>query len=411
MRTQKMEKLSNLLSSKKFTIIISFIGLYLLSSGSSWVLFSYLKEPGGILNLGEGRGKIDPGLPRTEECPINGKMYTEPERDIWETRRPITAVVENHADSRPQSGLYNADVVYEVVAEGGITRFLSVFYCGVSADDVKIAPVRSARVYFVDWAAGYGNKPIFVHIGGANNICGNCPGGVKPAGQTAREVDAFRLLQSMSWRSARGNAFDGGTNIGYPVIVRDQYRLGEKSAWEHSVVGSTDKIYEEAENRGFAYSDVTGEAWNKNFTPWKFKDDSPLNTPSASQISLTFWSSKSDYDVTWEYEKEGNRYLRFSGGKEHMDHEVGLQLFAKNVVVIYIEERGPVDKEGHLFYTTIGEGDALIFHNGDVVEASWRKRTQDDQIRFFDSKGSEIALVRGETWVEAIPSRNKVDYN
>ena len=406
-----MKKFADLLSSKRFTVIISFIGVYLFVSGTSWALFSYLKEPGGILNIGEGRGKIDPSLPKTEECPINGKMYTEPEREIWDMRRPITAVIENHAESRPQSGLSNADVVYEVVAEGGITRFLSVFYCGASADDVKIAPVRSARVYFVDWAAGYGTKPIFVHIGGANNICGNCPGGVKPAGQTAREVDAFRMLESMSWRSARGNAFDGGTNVGYPIIIRDQYRLGEKSAWEHSVVGSTDKIYEEAENRGYSFYDDKGEAWNKNYSPWKFKDDSPLSSPAASQISFSFWSNKSDYDVSWKYEKEGNRYLRSNGGRAHMDHETGLQLFAKNVVVIFVKERGPVDSEGHMFYTTTGEGEALIFHNGDVIDAGWRKRTQDDQLRFFDNKDAEISLVRGETWIEAVPSGNKIVYN
>ena len=404
-------KLSNIIASKKFMVFVSYLGVYLLASGTSWALFSYLKEPGGFADLTEGRGRIDPGLPKTEECPINGKMYSKPERDIWETRRPITAVIENHADSRPQSGLSNADVVYEAVAEGGITRFLSVFYCGASADDINIAPIRSARVYLVDWAVGYGKRPIFVHIGGANNICGHCPGGVKPADQIAREVDAFRMLGNLNWRSARGNAFDGGTNVGYPIIVRDQYRLGDKAAWEHSVVGSTDKIFEEAEVRGFAFEDEKGEDWNKNFTPWKFMDDAPISSPKASQISFEFWSNKSDYDVSWKYEKEGNRYLRFNGGKEHFDHETKLQLSAKNVVVIFVKEKGPVDKEGHMFYTTIGEGKTLIFQNGDVIEAGWRKRTQDDQLRFFDNKGSEISLVKGEVWIEAVPNGNEVDYN
>lgn len=406
-----MNNLLKIFMGKKFMILVSYLGIYLLASGTSWVLFSYLKEPGGITDVTEGRGRIDPGLPKTEECPLNGKMYSKPEREIWESRRPVTAVIENHAEARPQSGLSRADVVYEVVAEGGITRFLSVFYCGTSADDFKIAPIRSARVYLVDWAAGYGKKPIFVHIGGANNICGNCPGGVKPAGQVNREVDAFRLLESMSWRSARGNAFDGGTNVGYPIIVRDQYRLGEKSAWEHSVVGFTDKIFEEAENRGFSFKDEKDEAWDKNFTTWKFKDDSPLSAPKASQISFNFWSNKGDYDVSWKYEKGGNQYLRFNGNKEHIDHETGSQLSAKNVVVIFVKERGPVDKEGHMFYTTVGEGETLIFQNGEVVEGNWRKRSQDDQLRFFDDKGAEIALVRGEIWIEAVPSGNKVDYN
>ena len=63
-----------------------------------------------------------------------------------------------------------------------------------------------------------------------------------------------------------------------------------------------------------------------------------------------------------------------------------------------------------MFYTTLGEGEALIFQNGDVMEATWRKRTQDDQLKFFIKAGSEVTLVRGETWIEAVPAGNKINY-
>jgi hypothetical protein len=404
-----MKNLSSLFAGKKFMLFVSLLGVYLLSAGSSWALFSYLNEP-STADIAEGRGRIDPNLPKTEECPINGKMFSKPEREIWETRRPITAVIENHADARPQSGLSSADVVYEVVAEGGITRFLSVFYCGASANDVKISPIRSARIYLIDWASEYGKNPIFVHIGGANNICGQCPGGIKPSGQVAKEVDAFRMMEKLGWRSSKGNAFDGGTNVGYPIIIRDQYRLGEKAAWEHSVVGFTDKLFEEAANRGFSFEDEKGDPWDKDFVSWKFDDDKPLATPRATEISFEFWSNKSDYDVLWKYEKEGNKYLRFNGGKEHTDHETKQQITAKNVAVIFVKERGPVDKEGHMFYTTTGEGEGLVFQNGDVIEIEWKKRSQNDRTRFFDSKGAEITLVRGETWIEAVPAGNEVNF-
>ncbi len=406
-----MKKIFEIFSGKKFMVIVSFLGVYFLATGTSWALFSYLKEPYKSDDFSSTKGKIDPNLPKTETCPINGKLYSKPEREIWETRRPIAAIIENHQDSRPQSGISKADVVYEAVSEGGITRFLSIFYCGVSAEDVKIAPIRSARVYFINWAAAYGDKPIFVHVGGANNICGSCPGGVKPAGYTASKVDAFRLLERMSWRSPKGNAFDGGTNIGYPVIIRDQYRLGEKSAWEHSVAGFTDKIFEEAEKRGFAFRNSKGEAWNENYISWKFKEDEPLDSPSATQISFEFWRNKGDYNVLWKYEKGGNRYLRFNGGKEHIDYENKQQLFAKNVVILFVKEEGPVDNEGHMFYTTIGEGKLLVFQNGDVIKGVWRKRVKEENLAFFDEEGKEISLVRGETWIEAVPEGNKISYN
>lgn len=402
-------KLTNLLSSKKFLIVLSFLGLYLLSTGTSWAIFSYLR---GEPSLGpDGTDlRFDPNLPKTEECPINGGMFTKPEKDMWEKRRPITAVIENHADSRPPSGLSKADVVYEAVAEGGITRFLAIFYCGASAEDVTIAPVRSARVYYIDWAAEYGKDPLFVHIGGANNICGHCPGGVKSVSQVAREVDAFRALEKLGWRYRYGNDFDGGTNIGFPVIIRNKERLGYESAWEHSVVGFTDKIFEEGISRGFGYEDSEGDVWNESFIEWRFNDENPQAPPSASEISFKFWDNKADYDVTWKYNSSDNSYLRFNGGEEHIDHETKNQLSAKNVTIMFVKERGPVDKELHMFYTTVGIGKALIFQNGDVIEGTWEKESQTGRTRFYDTDGKETAFVRGPIWIEVVPAGNEIEY-
>ncbi len=405
------------LTSKTFTLIASLLGVYFLTTGTSWAVFSYLREdPAGSTsatkNVAENRTKIDAGLPKTEECPINGAKYSKPEREIWEQRRPMTVSIENHADSRPQSGLSKADVVYEVVAEGGITRFLSVFYCGAAADDVKIAPVRSARVYLINWAAEYGQNPIFLHVGGANNICKNCPGGVKPKGDIDPTVDAFKLMDTLGWRGAQGNDFDGGTNIGYPAIVRDQYRLGSTAAaWEHSVVGSTDKLYDIAKDRGFSGKDASGNAWNKSFISWKFAEDAPISSPTATDISFEFWKNQADYNVSWKYDKGQNAYLRSNGGKSHIDHETTKQIAAKNVVVMSVLEKGPVDKEKHMFYTTIGKGTAYVFQNGDLIKGTWEKKSQFDRTKFFDSKGKEVQFVRGAVWIEAIPDGNDVKYN
>ncbi len=404
--------LSNFFSSKRTTLFISLLGLYLVSTGTSWALFSFLKggSEGGSKTVAEGRSRIDPNLPKTEECMLNGKMFSKPEKDIWEERRPMTAIIENHADARPQSGISNADIIYEAVAEGGITRFLSVFYCGASEKDVRIAPIRSVRVYFIDWASEYSKYPVFVHSGGANNICNSCPGGVKPRGDIAPEVDAFKKLITLGWRASDGNAMDAGTNLGVPAAVRNQFRLGAKAAWEHSYEGYTDKIFDEAAKRGFGNKDSKGNPWDDRFIAWKFQDDKPLDSPKASAISFEFWTNKPDYNVSWKYTKEGNKYFRENGGKEHQDFETKKQISAKNVVIQFVKEKGPVDKEGHMFYTTIGEGEALIFQNGDVIKGTWKKRTQDDRTRFFDDKGEEVRFVRGEIWIEAVPAGNEISY-
>ncbi|MFV1917544.1 MAG: DUF3048 domain-containing protein, partial [Patescibacteria group bacterium] len=277
-------KASNLFSSKGFMAIISFIGLYLLSTGSSWAIFSYLREDPISSLGGDPRSRINLDLPKTEECPINGKMYTEPEREIWETRRPIAAIIENHEDSRPPSGLGRADVVYEAVAEGGITRFLSIFYCGAAAQDVQIAPVRSARVYYIDFAAEYGDRPIFMHVGGANDYDG--------FGSTVREARALELLESMGWRVAGGNDLDTTYNSGFPVFWRNYERLGRPVATEHTMMASLDAAYKEAQRRGFTAENPDSGNWDDNFVKWAFEDGSPAQSLDAGEISFEFWEDR-----------------------------------------------------------------------------------------------------------------------
>lgn len=395
------EKLDKLITSKKFTTVLSFIGLYLLATGISLGTFSYLSKRGssfsGIRDL---RSKIA-SLPKTEECPINGKMFTKIEEDIWSKRRPITAIVENHVDSRPPSGISKADVVYEAVAEGGITRFLGVFYCGVAEGDIRIAPVRSARVYFINWAAEYGENPIFMHVGGANDFSG--------FGDTIPEAQALELLEKMGWRTPRGNDFDTTYDSGFPVFWRNYERLEKEVATEHTMMASLDAAYKQAEKRGFDEREG-GRLWSKGFDVWKFDDDDPSSSPDVDSISFKFWDNKPDYDVRWEYDKENNRYLRYTAGKKHDDLLTGDQLSAKNVVILFVKEKGPVDNNYHMLYATIGEGEALVFQNGEVIKTTWEKKSAKARTLLYDSKGKEITFVRGAIWFEAVPAGNDIDY-
>lgn len=401
------------LSSKHLMVLLSFLGLYLISAGTSWALFSYLKDEPRVSysfgDLSDTRSQIE-DLPKTEECPINGQMFTEPERAIWETRRPITVIIENHLDSRPLEGLHRADVVYEAVAEGGITRHLGVFYCGASREDVRIAPVRSARVHFITWAAEYGDNPIFTHVGGANNICGTCPGGVKLRGQVDPRVRAIEMLSDLGWRVPQGNDFDTTYDTGFPVLFRDPERLGHPIASEHTMVSMIDAIFEEAEKRGYAYEDSEGKDWDENFQSWNFTDEAPLGNPKASNVTFEYWSNNADYAVEWKYSPNSNTYNRFVGGVEARDLSSDEPFTAKVVIVQFVDETGPVDSEKHMFYKTIGTGDALIFQNGDVIEATWEKDDTTGRTIYFDEGGNELSLVRGQIWIHGVPTGNEVSY-
>lgn len=403
---EKIKKFfSSLITSKKFTTVLSLVGLYLLITGVSLAIFSFLVKDQSLFSpqgsTDQNRSKVDLSAPKTEACPINGQKFTKEEREIWEKRRPAAAMIENHADSRPPSNLSKADVVYEIVAEGGITRFLAIFYCGVSAEDVKIAPVRSARIYFINYASEYGDKPIFMHVGGANNYSGS--------GDTVKDVRALEFLESIGWRVPKGNDFDTTYDSGFPIFWRNYERLDHPVATEHTMMASLDAVFEEAQKRGFGAKDAKGNSWNKNFLEWKFIDDKPQG-PSASEITFEFWKNNTEYDVTWKYDSSNNQYLRFNGSREQIDLETEKQLSAKDVVILFAKEKGPVDRNLHMFYTTIGEGQALVFQNGIVIKGTWEKKSWEARTKFFDEKGKEIAFVRGQIWIEVVPAGNKVSY-
>ena len=226
----------------KLLPMLAGLGLYLFTTGVSYAAFNYLHTPPDIqysTPVPEGGGlAIDPNEPKTEACPLNGELFTKTESRVWETRRPLAIMIENHTEARPQSGVSSADVVYEAVAEGGITRFLALFYCDAIDRDTTVGPVRSARTYYLDWASEYGENPLYVHVGGAN-----VPGPANALGQ----------IQEYGWGGRNGNDLNQ-FSIGFPTFWRDYERLGRTVATEHTMYSTTEKLWAEAKKRGWIKS-------------------------------------------------------------------------------------------------------------------------------------------------------------
>src|SRR3990172_6835138 len=258
----------NLLNKKILKIIAGALALYILSAGLSVMVFKrILAKP---INFNTPFGSLSDLTSGDEEgnkdrsCPLNGAMYTKNREETWVKRRPLGVMVENHLDSRPSLGLSRADVIYEAVAEGGITRFLAIFLCQDAGD---IAPVRSARTYFLDWVLEYDAS--YAHVGGANT-----PGPADALGQIRvygiRDMDQFGL--------------------GFPTYWRGTDKLAP-----HNVHSTTKKLWEAAEKRGYGPEDDKGNLWEKSFTQWKFKDDAALDARgNPSQIEVPFWSQAPD---------------------------------------------------------------------------------------------------------------------
>lgn len=397
MNMSKILGLFNNLTSVQKSLAVSIISiiLFVSSTGISFAVFSRIgikpgpsgdlvtALPGPATSIDE-----DPSEPKTKECPLNGRMRTQKAYDNWITRRPLSVMIENHTEARPQSGLSSADIVYEAVAEGGITRFMAVFLCNLS--DVQVGPVRSARTYFVDWLSEYDAS--YAHVGGAN---------------TAGPADA--LGQIIKYGIKDLNQF----SIGFPTFWRDYQRLGRAVATEHTMYSTTQKLWEVSAKRGWLATDEEGVKWDAKFTPWKFKDDSAVKTAPVSKIDVDFWQNYSDYSVTWNYDSTCNCYQRNNAGSPHLDFNNKQQISVKNVVVQMEKESHANDGyEGnaHLLYGTIGSGKALIFQDGKVTQGKWFKVSRTARSKYTDAKGVEISFVRGTIWIQTVPEGANVRY-
>ena len=367
----------------------AFFSYAFFSSGTSFVSKGNEDETPGKTEANDYEAIVfDQSKPKTEECPLNGAKYSKEQRDWWEKHRPLGVMIENHTEARPQSGLIFADVVYEVVAEGGITRFLAVYHC---QDAGIVGPVRSARTYFLDFISEYGEYPLYAHVGGANT-----PGPANALGQ----------IEEYGWGGYNAlNQF----SIGFPTFKRDEARAGRSVATEHTMYSVTSRLWEVAGERGLTNVDEDGNSWDENFTQYEFKEDDPAG--GAQTISYSFMGGYGDYSVAWKYDPATNSYLRENGGEAHMDRNPKKQISAKNVVILFMREgRANDGYEGnlHMIYGTKGKGNAILFQDGKEIKASWSKADREDRL-VLTAAGKEVAFNRGLIWFSVLPTDGEVD--
>lgn len=386
---------------RKIVTIILIILVYVISAGVSYALFSQSVSPQRKAVTSPlpvpssstgGRTVFATDLPKTESCPLNGALYSKQQKDWWEKHRPLGVMIENHENARPQSGLSYADVVWEAVAEGGITRFLSVYYC---QDAGQIGPIRSARTYFLDFISEYGSNPLYAHVGGANQ---------------AGPADALSQIEDYDWNGYNDlNQF----SIGFPTFWRDYDRLGHATATEHTMYSTTTKLWEFASSRGLTNVDKKGNPWNEKFVSYSFKDDaSQSERPKNQTIHLEFWNTYNQYFVDWNYDPVSNLYKRNNGGKAFVDRDNNNQLTAKNIVVLFMQESNANDgyeNNIHLLYKTKGSGKAFYFIDGKKTQGTWRKDSRTAKTLLFNSDGSVIKFDRGTIWFEILPIDGVVD--
>jgi hypothetical protein len=274
------------------------------------------------------------------------------------TKQAVTAImIENSPDARPQSGLKQAGVVYEAIAEGGITRFLTLHQ---QDKPQLIGPVRSVRMYYVDWLAPY-NASV-AHVGGSAAALAEVRNG------SYRDIDQF-FNAGAYWRAT------------------DRYA-------PHNVYTSFEKL--DALNNAKGYTSSV-------FTGFSRTDGKPSDTPDATSIAIDF--SGPLYNTTYTYDKTSNTYARSEAGVPHLDREDG-QISPSVVIALHVDMSLVMQDGNREDITTTGSGQATIFQNGIAKNVTWHKASRSAQLSFTDEAGKDVPLVRGQTWIAAVPNSN-----
>lgn len=293
--------------------------------------------------------------------PLTGKEVSEEST----TKRPVLAImIENSTEARPQSGLKEAGVVFEAVAEGGITRFIALYQ---ESEPSLIGPVRSVRPYYLEWSAAF--SPAVAHVGGSS--------------------EALNMLRSENY----GVDLDQSHNSSTYWRTRDR-----KSP--HNVYTNYNNLIASAESKGKIVSNFTG------FSRQDSSKTSSKDKESATAINMSV--STGIFAVSYQYDQNSNAYKRFQGGVAHQDREKG-QITPDTVIAIRVNQTLKSDRI-HNEITTSGSGECFVFQNGIVTKGTWSKSGSSSQIKFADDDGNVIKLNRGQTWITAVPEGKAINW-
>lgn len=343
-------------------VYLPVIGLILIIAVAGSVMSRYSQD-----SYGDSAGGNKSFFGSTKESgshavsPLDGQSY----ESLLANRHALGVIIENHPDSRPQFGLADAAVVYEAIAEGGITRFLAIF--GPTVPD-KVGPVRSARTYFLDWCLEY--DCFLSHVGG--------------------NIDALDLIPKLKIKDLDQFRY------GISKYGKTYYRLPRKDIpTEHTMFTDPNRLYDIAKTNEWT---LTG-----SHPAVRFKEDLALNQRPDSQMIDIIISSQ-QFDTNWNYEKSSNSYARSMGGLPHKDGKSGYQIKSKALIVQEVVSEPIITRinEAGQAMTTVGTGQATIFQDGDKTTGSWRKGTKNERTVFYDGAGAEIRFNPGNRWITIV---------
>ncbi|MEO6760887.1 MAG: DUF3048 domain-containing protein [Candidatus Saccharimonadales bacterium] len=332
--------------------------IVLLSTGAATYALTRPSVKGGTFI--SKKGVYIPPKPTTVASKLTGLPVALEVND-----RPVTGImIENSLDARPQSGLDQAGVVFEAIAEGGITRFMALYQ---DSQPDYLGPVRSVRPYFLQWCMTFDCS--LAHVGGS------------PEG----------LQDIKDWHSKDLDQF----------FNSDAYHRISSRYAPHNMYTSIAQLNQVEASKGYGASD---------FTSFPRKVDAPSKTPDAASVDLAM--SGFYYNDHYDYDATTNTYKRSEGGQPHMqlNKDGPKTQITPKVVVAMVMQYGLESDDHHSQYNVVGNGQAFVFQDGTVTQGNWSKASPTSPIIFTDSAGTPIKFNAGQTWLTAMGSASQVSY-
>lgn len=307
-----------------------------------------------------------PPAAQTEPAALgDGMMYSyltgEPVSTEIGQKRPFAVMINNLQPAIPQSGIAKADILYEAMVEGSITRLMAVFQDIASVG--VLGPIRSSRHYYLFMADD--NDAIYTHFGWS------------PFAQ--------KIIEDEGRQTINGMDYDGDGNF---------YRTDDREA-PHNAYATGQGLLNIATDRGMQLTHGADFQPNLKFNTV----DTPLDSgEDATRVNIPF-----AYDTPWfDYNPDTKLYSRYEYGDAHIDRETGEQLTFKNIIVQYVGQV-VISDYGHLDIGLMGETDGLYITDGKAIPIRGTKPDEQYKTMYYDLNGNEIKLNPGKTMIEYVP--------
>ena len=292
--------------------------------------------------------------------------------NLKSNKRPIAIMINNHDDARPyHSGLQDAYLIYEIIAEGGYTRYMALFK---DKEVENIGSVRSARHYFLDYALE--NDATYVHWGWSP--------------QAEDDIKTLKI-DNINGLYYENKYFYRNTDLDIPL--------------EHTGYTNMQKINKAIED--LDYRNTTNEKTLLNYVSKDLKLNEFDNNIEANKIDIEY---SRFITSSYVYDEEEKNYKRYVNNKEHKDYETNKQYTFKNIIVYQVKNE-TIDSYGRQTLDNIGTGKGYYISNGYAIPINWEKKSRNSKTIYTLEDGTDLKVNDGNTFIEIQPLNKSLEIN